>query len=90
MFILCTLYSCAWLFSRSPIVVYEDYIRSSRWREKARDCKSRAGWRCARCGSTENLQAHHKTYARLGRERPTDLECLCDGCHETEHQLLVT
>lgn len=77
-----------WWLGRHPAqVIYEDYVRSAAWRQRARDCKTRAGWRCEGCGSKNDLQAHHRTYARLGRERPSDLVCLCDGCHRAEHGL---
>lgn len=31
------------------------------------------------------LHVHHRTYARFGNERPSDLEVLCDSCHNAEH-----
>lgn len=72
----------------SPAVIdYQEYLKTPEWRERSRDCKARAGWRCSRCGSRKDLQAHHLTYARLGQERPGDLECLCDTCHRGEHGL---
>jgi hypothetical protein len=40
------------------------------------------GERCERCGYAHELQLHHKTYERLGRELISDLEVLCHQCHE--------
>jgi hypothetical protein len=31
------------------------------------------------------LEVHHRTYERLGRERPEDLLVLCEKCHAVEH-----
>lgn len=32
------------------------------------------------------LELHHRTYARIGRERMADLVLLCGDCHEKCHQ----
>jgi hypothetical protein len=37
------------------------------------------------CGSTEDLDLHHLTYVRLGRERLDDLRPLCRACHHDVH-----
>lgn len=68
------------LFHRRPN--YRAYLRSRAWRKRANDAKRRAGYRCQVCNGAENLQAHHRTYERLGHERPGDLTVLCDACHE--------
>jgi hypothetical protein len=44
-----------------------------------------ARYRCQRCQARQDLQVHHKTYERLGRERDDDLEVLCDSCHHGHH-----
>lgn len=63
--------------------VYADYILSDVWRAKALVVKGRAHWTCQRCGKKNvPLEAHHLTYARLGCERPDDLQALCADCHE--------
>lgn len=64
-----------------PKVDYHAYLQSSAWRRRARACYQRAGYRCQVCNSPRSLQAHHRTYERLGAERPADLTCLCDACH---------
>lgn len=44
---------------------------------------------CETCGSgTQNINVHHKTYARLGKELAEDLEILCQMCHEIRHGIL--
>lgn len=65
---------------------YKAYLKSPRWKAKSEQCIQRAGYRCERCkrlrGDKVTLQAHHKTYERLGRELPEDLECVCTDCHK--------
>jgi 5-methylcytosine-specific restriction endonuclease McrA len=61
-----------------------EYYKTSCWRSL------RAAWRksyCERCGQRGRVSLHHRTYARLGRERREDLETLCDACHRAEHGL---
>jgi hypothetical protein len=67
---------------------YHDYLQTPEWREKARACKERAGWRCQLCnvldrskGGPAVLQAHHRTYERIYHEDDGDLTCLCNDCH---------
>jgi hypothetical protein len=73
-------------------VDYLTYIKSDAWREKANAAKERAGWRCQVCnveGNAYSLNAHHRTYERLGDERPGDITVLCRACHEmysTKHR----
>ena len=69
---------------------YIEYIRSEEWHTKAKAAKRAAGYRCIVCGSSHNLEAHHKTYARLGCERPEDIAVLCDDCHARYHDKLDT
>jgi len=35
--------------------------------------------------SPDSTHVHHRTYERLGRELPKDLEVLCLRCHERRH-----
>lgn len=74
--------AAAWLFP----VDYERYIRSERWRRKARAARRRAGYRCQDCGRVAlSLDVHHLTYARLGFEWWFDLVALCRSCHRSRH-----
>lgn len=64
---------------------YATYINSPEWRVKADDAKRRAGYSCALCTRTTSLEVHHRTYARLGHEHPSDLVVLCWRCHRRHH-----
>lgn len=64
---------------------YYAYIQSNEWRQRANEAKQRAGYRCQVCNrpSTEVvLNAHHRTYDRLGNEHPEDITVLCRDCHK--------
>jgi 5-methylcytosine-specific restriction endonuclease McrA len=45
---------------------------------------------CTVCGTTHDLQAHHKTYEHFGLELLylDDLEMLCDRCHREYHGIV--
>jgi hypothetical protein len=58
------------------------YIKSEAWRVKADAAKQRAGHRCQVCNKSGQLDAHHRTYERLGNELPEDITVLCRECHE--------
>ncbi len=65
-------------------VDYYTYIQSAEWRERANVAKRRVGNRCQVCNrpaTSVTLEAHHRTYERLGKERPEDLTVLCRDCH---------
>ena len=68
--------------------VYADYIKSDNWKAKALLVKKYNNFNCERCNlkyGIGDLQCHHLTYERLGAERFTDLQCLCQWCHQSEH-----
>lgn len=65
---------------------YDDYIQSKDWRERADAAKERAGHRCQVCYSPDQLDAHHRTYERLGNELPSDITVLCRNCHTLFHK----
>lgn len=46
-----------------------------------------AGWKCSQCGTTNNLQCHHKVFRSHGRDdRLSNLRVLCaERCHAAEH-----
>jgi hypothetical protein len=72
--------------SDSESRTYWQYIRSSAWLESEARLEElrRAGYRCRICnrGPYEiQIEVHHRTYARLGHERPEDLTTLCIDCH---------
>jgi hypothetical protein len=41
--------------------------------------------KCQVCNSPHNPEVHHRTYKRLGDERPNDLIVLCSDCHAVFH-----
>lgn len=64
--------------------LYEQYMQSDQWRKLREICITSADGRCERCGASENdvqIEVHHLTYERLGREDPDDLQVLCVTCH---------
>lgn len=73
------------LFFPRKRVDYYEYIKSPAWKAKAAAAKKRAGYRCQVCNRHKKevrLEAHHRTYERLGNERPEDITVLCRDCHE--------
>ena len=68
---------------------YKSYLLSNEWKKK-RDKKIKlANSKCENCGSTKNLQVHHKTYERIFNEKMKDLLVLCYICHMDKHNLLA-
>ena len=65
---------------------YLQYLQTPEWRQRADAVKERFGGRCALCNSDKNLEAHHRTYERVGTELPDDLTALCADCHGTYHR----
>ena len=65
---------------------YESFISSAAWQHSPARLQELAasGYRCRVCNASRHearLEVHHRTYARLGRERPGDLTTLCEDCH---------
>ena len=67
---------------------YDDYLRSGAWRALREQVFARDGGRCVLCNHAEDLEVHHRTYERLGKENLNDLTTLCRQCHDvvTDHQ----
>ena len=64
---------------------YSDVISSPRWRLMKTRLIAVRGNKCEGCGEVGgNLDLHHDTYDRLGREIPSDLRLLCRDCHRAE------
>ena len=87
----------AWPATRRPRLIdrlpygwdhdrYLAYLQSDDWALQRAAAFARARMQCQRCGSRYGLEVHHRTYARLGDERPDDLELLCGDCHERHHR----
>lgn len=76
---------------------YAAYMASERW------CQVREAWAaqwfedhgrppvCSACGAEWRLRAgdlHHRSYSRLGHEKPNDMIPMCRGCHADLHRIL--
>lgn len=68
---------------------YAEYLRSPWWGRRRNEIKRARGWRCEHCLTSDNLQVHHLSYARLWAELDEDLVCLCGDCHRGEHGLTM-
>ena len=67
-------------------VNYDAYLKSREWRNMKYAKIVAAGYKCEKCGRTEDgLDVHHLTYERLGHERMSDLQLLCRYCHKVVH-----
>jgi hypothetical protein len=51
------------------------------WHWVRAQCLERDRWRCVTCFRSQNLEMHHRTYARFGFEEVSDLYTLCNSCH---------
>ncbi len=67
---------------------YTEYLETPEWAEKRELILERDGHRCMLCNTIENLQVHHRTYARRGYELLEDLVTLCADDHEHFHNRL--
>lgn len=73
---------------------YNNYLRSLQWKKRRDEILERDGYRCQWCGSTENLQVHHKCYFKDSRGEmfpPWEYEdkyliTLCGDCHKWWHE----
>ena len=68
---------------------YNGYTSSHHWGDFKRRWFEHNERKCDFCGSEENIQLHHKTYERLGRERFKDVQPLCRTCRKDEHNRLI-
>lgn len=68
---------------------YREYLKTEHWRDVKRRYKaSKLPQRCFICNSYKNINIHHKTYKRVGREYLRDLLPLCSECHKLVHAQL--
>jgi len=65
---------------------YSKYLKSEHWQERRLRHLRSAGFRCQLCNDKDtSLHVHHRTYARKGCERYSDLIVLCEECHRLFH-----
>lgn len=70
-------------------IEYRMYLSSDEWRIKSEAMKWLSEYRCQICNrhqSQVSLNTHHRTYVRVGKERPGDLTVLCERCHKLYEQ----
>ncbi len=76
---------------------YHQLLQRPEWKAKRLEILDRDNHVCKNCGSTENLQVHHKQYHffKNGRIRnPWEYEgvyliTLCHRCHEAGHKKYI-
>jgi 5-methylcytosine-specific restriction endonuclease McrA len=64
---------------------YIAYLKSPEWSALRTRLFAERGNKCACCGKSKDLRLHHKTYVRLYDEMDSDLEVLCEDCHDGLH-----
>jgi hypothetical protein len=70
---------------------YLEYLSSEHWKKlKDKYWHSKLPKSCYVCHTTENLNLHHKTYKRIGREWLADLILLCKKHHQETHEHIKT
>lgn len=67
-------------------LTYQQYLRAPEWANR-RLAALKGIRECQACGREARLDAHHRSYERLGHEEPGDLVALCGVCHRGVHQI---
>jgi hypothetical protein len=65
---------------------YKQYLNSTHW-QKIKTTVYKKRRKCQICGKSFNLNIHHITYERLGKELLSDLVVLCQSCHYKAHKI---
>lgn len=68
---------------------YPEYMQTAHWQRVRALALESAGAACELCAGKVRLEVHHRTYERLGFERPDDVIALCHECHRDHHRALV-
>ncbi len=67
---------------------YKEYLQSDHWRTfRKQYFLERNSKGCEFCKANVPLDLHHRTYARVGREKSSDVIPLCRSCHDEVHDL---
>jgi hypothetical protein len=64
---------------------YQRYLTGREWGLKREKVRERCGGVCERCRHFPMSHVHHLTYERKYNELLSDLQGLCEGCHEFTH-----
>ena len=71
-------------------IPWKDQYKHPLWQKKRLEVLEAAEFCCQSCYSKEDqLHVHHKRYVKgrmIWEYENSELECLCDGCHETAHE----
>jgi hypothetical protein len=74
------------------VSTYSEKLRDPRWQRRRLEIMSKANFRCEKCFANDiTLNVHHVIY-RTGADPwdypDEDLACLCEPCHEREHEAI--
>ena len=70
--------------------VYQEYLRTDRWKELRLERLDIDGLRCRMCDDDATC-VHHRWYPDvLGEETVDDLTSLCHHCHDAYHKMKST
>lgn len=61
---------------------YHCYLCSREWKVRVMKVRKRSKGICERCKKNKATQTHHLTYIRKYKEKLSDLQDLCEGCHK--------
>lgn len=76
-------------------LTYDDFLQTLYWKSIAAFKRKQMDYKCELCGSTKDLNVHHKTYVNHGSEHNSqviknDLMLLCGECHHGIHNKNTT
>lgn len=66
---------------------YETFLKTQYWKTVSNYAKELCGNKCSVCGSSKELNVHHRTYENHGNEvnHLEDLVVMCKNCHGKVH-----
>jgi hypothetical protein len=64
---------------------YNGYLNTDHWKQLSARKKREVNYTCELCLSKQDIDTHHKTYIRVGRELLSDLSIICNPCHYKLH-----
>lgn len=74
----------------SDLKKFREYLKSTEWQKKRREKLDSVGLECERCclaSAKDNLNVYHKTFDKVYKETPNDLEVVCENCKKEENFL---
>jgi 5-methylcytosine-specific restriction endonuclease McrA len=61
------------------------YYESEHWKAVSQRRKELDGFRCCQCGTSRDLETHHKVYRLFAEDVQRELITYCAKCHTEEH-----